>query len=224
MPPCASIHSSQCAPSPCSWPCAPSCTDAAGVGNPLGRASTPRCGGSRPRRPSPAGAPAPTSIVARRERQQPLVLPHVVVLVPVVLARQAAVADDQRRRVADPAPGEQRDDVVVERRRRQVVLDAGVAVLDHRLVVIEQRAALGHDHHPQLARRLEDHLPRVAPLLVVALHAEGAGRLHPPHVHQRVVVGVDHRLERRLGAVEDRAGREEPRPELRARRGSSRCW
>ena len=165
-------------------------------------------GGHRP------PARARQQLFLRREGEEPRVLPHVGVLVPVVLARQAAVGDDQRRRVADLALAEQRQHVLVDRRRRQVVLDAGMAVLNHRLVVVEQRAAFGDHQHLQLAGRLEDHLARVAPFLVVALDAEGAGRLHPPQVHQRIVVGVDHRLVRRFGAVEDGAGGEQPRPEL----------
>ena len=35
-------------------------------------------------------------------------------------------------------------------------------------------------------------------------------------MRQRIVVGLDDSLEGSLGAVEDRAGREQPRPELRA--------
>ena len=188
MPPCASIHSSQCAPSPCSWPCAPSWTRP-----PASRICFAPCA-MRTWLKSSSGA-----IGRRRERasmtsrgvnvEQPLVLPDVRVLIPVVLAAQPAVADDQRRRVAAPALGEQRDDVLVELRHRQRVLDAGVAVDDHRLVDVEQRPALGHDHHLQLARRLDDHLARVAALLVVALDAERADRLQPSQVRQRIVVG-----------------------------------
>ena len=71
--------------------------------------------------------------LARREREQPLVLPHVGVVIPVVLAEQAAVPDDQRRRVADLAPREQLDDVLVDPRHRQRVLEAGVPVEHVRL-------------------------------------------------------------------------------------------
>ena len=215
MPPCASIHSSQCAPSPWSWPWAPSWTD---VPASL-RAFAPRAMSTWLKSSSLAivrRRERRDQRVARREALEARVLPHVVVLIPVVLAGETTVGHDQRRRVADLRPREQRDDVLVQPRHRQAVLDSGVPVGDHRQVLVEQRAALGHDHQPLLARRLENHLARVATLLVVALDADGAGGLHPADVHHGVVVRFDRRLERRLGAVEDRAGREQARAEQQA--------
>ena len=160
--------------------------------------------------------------LARREPQQPLVLPDVGVLVPVELAVQAPVADDEGRRVARLALREQLDRVLVDARHRKRVLDAGVTVEHVRLVHVEERAALGHDHHLQLARGLDDHLPRVAALLVVALHAERAHRLLPSQVRQRIVVGLDDRLERRFGAVQDRCRSRRGAARASRRRGSAR--
>jgi hypothetical protein len=57
------------------------------------------------------------------------------------------------------------------------VLDARVPVEHLRVVHVEQRASLRDDHHFQLARRLDDHLPRVTPLLVVTLDRKRADRL-----------------------------------------------
>jgi hypothetical protein len=57
------------------------------------------------------------------------------------------------------------------------MLDAGVPVEDMGLVHVQQRAALRHDHHLELARGLDDHLSGVATLLVVALHRERSHRL-----------------------------------------------
>ena len=94
------------------------------------------------------------------------------------------------------------------------MFDPRVAVEDHADVHVEERPALGNDHHLELATRLDDHLPGVAPLLVVTLHAERTHGLEPPQVGQRILVGLDHCLDRRFGAIEDRAGREEARPEL----------
>ena len=108
-------------------------------------------------------------------------------LVPVVLAALRSVGDDQGRRVPEAALREQRGHVLVQVRHRQVVLDARVAVEHHRLVVVEQRAALRDDEHLLLARRLDDHLPRVAPLLVVALDRERPDGLHAADVRARVV-------------------------------------
>ena len=91
------------------------------------------------------------------------------------------------------------------------VLDPGVPVLNQGLVEEQQRRAFGYHHHLQLARRLHDHLPDVAPLLVVALDAEGANGLHPPQVRQRVIVVLDDRLQGQLGSIEDGSRREQPR-------------
>ncbi len=96
------------------------------------------------------------------------------------------------------------------------MLDAGVAVEDLRLVHVEQRAAFRHDHHLELPPGLDDHLPHVPALLVVALDGERADGFLPPQVRDRVFVALDGRLDRQLGAVEHGAGREEPRPELGA--------
>ena len=54
------------------------------------------------------GAPAGSRIhdLARREREQVLVLPHLIVLVPVVLTGEAAVAHDEGRCIAGTAFGE----------------------------------------------------------------------------------------------------------------------
>src|SRR5690606_41359304 len=57
---------------------------------------------------------------------------------------------------------DQREDVLVERRDGDVVLEAGVAVQHVGHVEEEGRAALGDDHHLQLARGLDDLLTRVA--------------------------------------------------------------
>jgi hypothetical protein len=65
------------------------------------------------------------------------------------------------------------------------VLDPGVAVDDHRHVVVKQRAALGHHHHPELARRGEHLLALLATRLVVALDRERADRLEPAQVRKR---------------------------------------
>ena len=97
------------------------------------------------------------------------------------------------------------------------MFDSGVAVEDHADVHVVERSAFGDDHHPELATCFDDHLPGVSPLLVVALHGERANRLEPPQMRQRILVGFHHRLDWRFGAIEDGAGREEPRPELPSR-------
>ena len=154
--------------------------------------------------------------VPRHEVEQALVLPHVGALVPVVLTRQAAVAHHQGRCVARSALAEQLRHVVVDHRHGQRVLHPRMTVLHHRHVRVDQRSAFGHHHHPQLARRLDDHLARVPPALVVALHAERAHGLHALQVLLCALVVVHDRLEAAFGAVEDRAGREEPRTQLEA--------
>ena len=90
---------------------------------------------------------------------------------------------------------EQLNHVAIEVGDRQRVLEAGVAILNQRLVVEQKRRALGHHHHLQLARGLDDHLPDVAPLLVVALDAERTDRLHAPQMRQSIVVVLDDRLD-----------------------------
>ena len=148
---------------------------------------------------------------ARREGEQAGVLPDVGLGVPVVLAPEAAVADDERRRVADVGRAPEREDVVVERGDGDGVLDAGVAVEDHVHVVVERGAALGDDHHLQVAGRREDLLALIAAGLVVALDRDGASGLHPAEVAVRVVQRVDRRAEVAVGAVEDRPRREDAR-------------
>jgi hypothetical protein len=112
--------------------------------------------------------------------EEPRVVPDVGVLVPVRLPPETAVPDDERRRVAHAAFRPELEDVLVDPRDRQGVLDAGVPVHDHRHVVLEERPSFGNDQHLELARRSEDLLPLLAPRLVVALHAEGAGGLQAP--------------------------------------------
>ena len=85
------------------------------------------------------------------------------------------------------------------------MFDAGVAVDDHRHVVLEQRTALGDDHHLEFASAGDELLALIAARLVVTLDAERADRLHPAQVASRVVEAVDDRLEVAGGAVEDRA-------------------
>src|SRR2546429_307146 len=82
---------------------------------------------------------------------------------------------------------------------------AGVAVDDHGHVVLEERAALGDDHHAGLARGFDDLLALIAAGLVVALHTDGADRFHAPEVEERVVEIGNVGFEGSLGAVEDRA-------------------
>ena len=135
-------------------------------------------------------------------------------LAPIGIAGEAAISDDQGRRVVGLGLGPQADDVLVEDLDRHIVLDRGIAVLDERDVHREERAALGHDLHPLALRRRHDHLPLVAPRLVVILDAVGALRLQPPDVGERVLEGVDLGIDvGGLGAVDDLAGREGARAE-----------
>ncbi len=80
-------------------------------------------------------------------------------------------ADEERRRVADLARRPERVDVRVDVGHRDRVLDRRVPVDDHRHVHLEERAALGHDHHADLARGRQDLLALLAARLVVALDA-----------------------------------------------------
>ena len=89
-----------------------------------------------------------------------------------------------------------------------------MAVVDHGHVVVDQRTPLGYDHHLEPTAGLDDALPGVTAALVVAHHAEGADGLHASDVALRVLVTGDHCLSVALGAVQDRAGREEAWPDL----------
>ena len=88
---------------------------------------------------------------------------------------------------------------------------------DHGHVVLEERAPLGDDHHAGLAGRFDDLLRLIAARLVVALHADRADRFHPAQVEEGIVEVRDVGFERALRAVEDRAGRENARPDDLAR-------
>src|SRR6266542_5463943 len=147
----------------------------------------------------------------RDELRKPRILPDVGVLVPVVLSPETAVSDEKCRRVTHAVLRPDLESILVDPRDRQVVLDARVPVHDHRHVVLEERSPLGNDHHLEFPRGGEDLLPLLAPRLVVALDAEGANRLHALQVRSGVVEALDLHLDVPAGAVEDRAGREEPR-------------
>ena len=91
------------------------------------------------------------------------------------------------------------------------MFDAGVTVHDHRQVVLQERAALGHDHDLEFAGGGDDLLALVAARLVVTLDADRAGGLLATQMRSGVVEAVHLDLERTGGAVEDRARRENAR-------------
>ena len=70
------------------------------------------------------------------------------------------------------------------------MLHAGVAVGDHRHIVLKERAAFGHNHHAELTRRLEHLLALIAPGLVVALDRKGPHGLHPAQVLSGVIQAI----------------------------------
>ena len=76
MPPCSSIHSSQCAPRPSRWPCAPSCTLTPGIAQLVRDARDAEVVVVLVRRHRPP-ARARVEDAPRHEARQPLVLPDV---------------------------------------------------------------------------------------------------------------------------------------------------
>lgn len=87
----------------------------------------------------------------------------------------------------------------------------------HAHIVRERAPTLRHDHHLERARGLDDLLTRVPTRLVAALHTGRTHRLHATQVRQRVVERGSDRLDRSFRAVENRPGREDPRPNDLAR-------
>ena len=107
-------------------------------------------------------------------------------------------------------------------RDRQRVLDAGVAV-DAPSSCCAGRASRPRAPPSCSSSRAacDDLLALLAARLVVALDAERADRLQAPQVGERVVERVDLGLEVALGAVEDRAGREDARRDDRPARAAA---
>ena len=74
----------------------------------------------------------------RNKSLEPLMFPQVVVFVPELLTRNPTVSDAERRRVANAGATPEIHHIVVDSLNGQRVLDAGVAVDDHRHVVHER--------------------------------------------------------------------------------------
>lgn len=92
------------------------------------------------------------------------------------------------------------------------MLDGRVAVLHQRDVHREQRTALGHHFHIFSQCSGDDHLSLIAARLVVVLHAVRALCLQPADIGQRILIGVDLRIDARcLRAIDDFARREDTR-------------
>ena len=97
------------------------------------------------------------------------------------------------------------------------MLKRRIAVGDQIDVHPEQRSALGHHQHVLGPRRGNNLLTLFAARLVVVLHRYAALILDPADMGQRVLVAVDPGVDAgRFGAVDDLAGREDPRREQRA--------
>ncbi len=108
--------------------------------------------------------------------------------------------------------------VFIYRADGNIVFERGIAVRDQIHVHPEQRAALGHHQHVFGARGGDDLLALFTARLVVILHAHPALRLDPADMGERILVIVDPGEEaRRLRAVDDLSGRENPRGEQAAR-------
>ena len=149
---------------------------------------------------------------ARRRMHQQRIVEHIGCLPPIRISCQTAIGYRQCRRVIGLARSKKLQNVLIHDINRDIVLHSGIAIGNHVHIHAEQRPTLGHNQHV-LSPRSSDHLLTLfAAWLVVILHRHPTLRLDPPHMGQRIVIGVNPSINTgRFGPIDNLASREDAR-------------